>query len=133
LRTDDVTDLGTSSDAASYERLFILPPNERCVMLFTSAGEGKRVVRLLRASRQQPALWDTGLDLTPAERDVGAALITGRSPAEIASSRGCSLHTVRSQIRAIYAKTGTRNRAELARLAWHRALTDLALPGQPHE
>jgi DNA-binding CsgD family transcriptional regulator len=52
-------------------------------------------------------------DLTPAEAGVAAALAEGRSPFEIAASRRISITTVRSQLRALLGKTGTRRQTDL--------------------
>jgi len=62
----------------------------------------------------EPAGGDDGLparlavlyDLTPAESEVGALLVDGVGPAEIAGRRGVSLETVRNQIKALLQKTG---------------------------
>ncbi|MGN6652232.1 helix-turn-helix transcriptional regulator [Trinickia sp.] len=50
--------------------------------------------------------------LSRAEAAVGEALISGKTPDECAASLGVSLATVRTQLRAIYNKTHTRNQAE---------------------
>lgn len=55
--------------------------------------------------------------LTPAEKRVLEGIVSGARPAEIAASAGVALETVRSQLKAIYGKTGTNRQAELVRLA----------------
>lgn len=55
--------------------------------------------------------------LTDAEAKVCHQMVSGRSSAEIARERGVSEDTVRSQFKAVYAKTGVRRRADLVRLA----------------
>ncbi len=55
--------------------------------------------------------------LTPIETLVCRMLAQGLTLRQIAESRGVSLDTVKSQSRAIYAKTHTRNRRELVRRA----------------
>jgi len=55
--------------------------------------------------------------LTPAETIVCRMLAQGLTLREIAESRGVSVDTIKSQSRAIYAKTHTRNRRELVRRA----------------
>ena len=52
--------------------------------------------------------------LTPAEQRVLAALISGDSLREIAEHGGVSLHTVRTQLKSILAKTGARSQVDLA-------------------
>jgi len=54
--------------------------------------------------------------LTPAEARVGVQVGRGRSPKEIASAHGTSWHTVRAQLRAVFAKTGTCTQSALAHL-----------------
>ena len=55
--------------------------------------------------------------LTEAEGDVCSAMVGGHSAAEIAEQRGVTEETVKSQVKAVYAKTGVRRRADLVRLA----------------
>jgi len=54
--------------------------------------------------------------LTPAEAELVALLAAGRSLEEAAQERGVSLHTVRSQLKHVFAKTETRRQGELVRL-----------------
>ena len=59
--------------------------------------------------------------LTAAEADVALLLCEGLEPAVIAQRRGCAVATVRSQMKALFAKTHTERQVELvARL--HRLL-----------
>ena len=51
--------------------------------------------------------------LTPAEREVVAAIVRGRSNAEIAAERGCAYRTVANQLASIYRKLGVSSRHEL--------------------
>jgi DNA-binding CsgD family transcriptional regulator len=55
--------------------------------------------------------------LSPAEMLVCQLLVQGLTLNEIADQRDVSADTVKSQVRAIYTKTGTKNRAELVRRA----------------
>lgn len=55
--------------------------------------------------------------LTPAEKRVLAGILDGQRPAEIASAASVSLETIRSQLKAIYGKTGTDRQSALVRLA----------------
>lgn len=52
--------------------------------------------------------------LTAAEAEIAAALLRGRSSGEIAAARASSTNTVRTQIKALYAKLDVRSRGELA-------------------
>ncbi len=54
--------------------------------------------------------------LTPMEAQVAAAIGNGMDVGEIAKSNNTTNHTVRSQLKAIFHKTGTRRQAELVRL-----------------
>jgi DNA-binding CsgD family transcriptional regulator len=54
--------------------------------------------------------------LTPAEAQLAVALLAGKRLARIAAERGVQLPTVRNQLRAVLAKTGTGRQAELVRL-----------------
>lgn len=59
------------------------------------------------------ALLKALFQLTPAESRVALALLKGQTPAEYAEAACLSIATVRSQLRAIYTKTGTRRQADL--------------------
>lgn len=54
--------------------------------------------------------------LTPAECRVALLLSDGNAPGKIADMVGVSTHTVRSQIKSIYSKTGVKRQCELIRL-----------------
>lgn len=56
------------------------------------------------------------LHCTLAEAGVAAALAAGHSPQEIADLRHVSIHTIRTQLRALFACTGTRRIGELVAL-----------------
>ncbi len=51
--------------------------------------------------------------LTAAEAELAVALCGGQSAEEIAIARGRSLSTVRSQLRSLFAKTGTKRQSDL--------------------
>lgn len=54
--------------------------------------------------------------LTPAEAALVADLLADLAPAEIGERRGVAISTVRSQLRSIFAKTGTTRQSELMNL-----------------
>lgn len=54
--------------------------------------------------------------LTQSEAEVAAYLAQGASPDEIAEKKGTSINTVRTQIKSIFSKTGTRRQGELVSL-----------------
>lgn len=62
--------------------------------------------------------------LTPAEARLALGLLHDQSPADYAQRQGLSLATVRTQMRNLLAKTGTRRQAELLR----RLSLPLAVP-----
>ena len=64
--------------------------------------------------------------LSPAEARLAVTLSEGDELAEAAQRHGISLNTAKSQLQAIYAKTGTDNRARLTRLLL--SLASAALP-----
>jgi DNA-binding CsgD family transcriptional regulator len=51
--------------------------------------------------------------LTPAEREVVALLLRGRSNRDIALCRGTSVRTVANQLQSVYARLGVGSRREL--------------------
>ena len=52
-------------------------------------------------------------DLSPAELRVASALLSGKSPEEYAQEAGVTMNTVRSQLKNLFRKTGTRRQSEL--------------------
>ena len=83
---------------------------------------GERVFVILKSIRY---VWpdyltdivEAAFGLTKAESEVMRFFVEGNSLESIAETRGTSINTVRSQIRAIYDKTSTNNQAEFVRLA----------------
>jgi DNA-binding CsgD family transcriptional regulator len=89
-------------------------PNHRFQLNFLP-----RVLVLVRgaspdaAARRRKVILQAVFGLTPAETDIALQLHAGKSPDAIAASRKVSLETVRSQIKALLAKSGARRQAEL--------------------
>jgi DNA-binding CsgD family transcriptional regulator len=54
--------------------------------------------------------------LTPAEAQLAVGLLAGKRLGRIAADRGVQIPTVRNQLRAVLAKTGTTRQADLVRL-----------------
>ncbi len=71
------------------------------------------VVPLGHAGAVDPVFLGALFDLTPAEARLAIALMAGKDLSEIASERRLSVQTVRSQLRSLFGKTGTRRQAEL--------------------
>ena len=55
----------------------------------------------------------TTFGLTAAEADLAAAIVSGESLRDYGERRGRSLNTVRTHLKAVFAKTGTNRQAEL--------------------
>lgn len=70
------------------------------------------LVALLDA-RPRAALLAELFQFTPAENRLAELMVRGQSPEECARRLGVSINTVRSQLRALFAKTGTQKQAEL--------------------
>jgi DNA-binding CsgD family transcriptional regulator len=96
----------------------------------TPAGSGSEprvIVTLHTAGR--PRDWQGLLGyfgLTPAEAALADDIIHGVTLEHCAEARGTSIHTVRNQLRALLAKTGTKRQSELVGL-----LAPFAVPRQP--
>lgn len=63
-----------------------------------------------------PELLRSAYGLTPAETRVAITLMEDRSAREMAENLGVSFHTVRVQIRQVYAKLGVNTRAGFVKL-----------------
>ncbi|QKT03978.1 helix-turn-helix transcriptional regulator [Ectothiorhodospiraceae bacterium 2226] len=76
-----------------------------------------RALVVVRTQQADPArmrmLLRAAFGLTDAETDVALRLVEGQPPEAIAAGRGASLGTVRTQIRAIYAKLDVHHLSEL--------------------
>ena len=55
-------------------------------------------------------------DLTPAEAKVAVSLVEGQDLQKIATDRHVSPETIRSQLKSIFAKTGTHRQSDLVAL-----------------
>jgi DNA-binding CsgD family transcriptional regulator len=85
------------------------------------AGDARAAVMLLLIDRQGRADAAVGFviqafGLSPAESRLLPLLVQGQTPIEMAQSLDLKLPTVRSQLSAIFAKTGTTRQQELIRL-----------------
>ncbi len=85
-------------------RATFLPDADRRAVVFVTDGRPRQLSAVLLQ-----ALYG----LTPAESRVVAALCTGLAPVEIAQRLAVSKETVRSQLKAAFAKTGTSRQPEL--------------------
>ncbi len=121
-----VTQAGEATDGGSMiidgrsdsrHGLMVMPLSRRSTIL----GKPERPLALLTMnSLEQPAGDDRHLiemfGLTPAEARLAAEIAAGKRLDHLAQEHGVRMPTLRTQIRAIYGKTGTSRQAELAHL-----------------
>ncbi|MEZ5564124.1 MAG: helix-turn-helix transcriptional regulator [Gammaproteobacteria bacterium] len=67
-------------------------------------------------ARVQPGILQTQFGLSRAEARLAAELLAGETLAQAGITLCVSINTVRTQLRAIFAKTGTERQADLVRL-----------------
>jgi DNA-binding CsgD family transcriptional regulator len=89
---------------------------DRIAALEAKSLEANRVAPSVVSARAMTARLVTLYGLTAAEARVAVGVGRGLSPKEIAVAHGCSWHTVRAQLRLVFAKTETRTQSALARL-----------------
>jgi DNA-binding CsgD family transcriptional regulator len=63
-----------------------------------------------------PFLLQATFDLTPAEARVASLLVAGKSVKQVATDLAVSSSTVRTQLKNVFAKTGTHRQADLVRV-----------------
>jgi DNA-binding CsgD family transcriptional regulator len=100
----------------------VLPVRRTAHDLFTGA-----VALLAATPLSAPQALSEGLlsglfDLTPAEARVARAVIEGQSVTDYARTVGLSPETTRTQLKSVFAKTGTRRQGELVALLAGKAL-----------
>jgi DNA-binding NarL/FixJ family response regulator len=83
------------------------------------------------ATAVRESLDNDGLDLTPRERGVLAAVAQGRTNREIAETLYIAETTVKTHLKSIFAKLDVRNRSEAAAVAWRLSLADAPAVGDP--
>ncbi|MBF0415375.1 MAG: hypothetical protein HQL79_06365 [Magnetococcales bacterium] len=96
-----------------------LSPENRKIGLLQSTP--KVILMLSTPNRPSPSAAKNHLlkdlfGLTTAEAHLARELASGRNLGEIADHKGISRHTVRSQLKTVFAKTGTNRQSELVRL-----------------
>jgi DNA-binding CsgD family transcriptional regulator len=62
------------------------------------------------------AVLERAFDLTPAEARLASQIASGKTLADITRQQGSGRETLRSQLKAVFEKTGTARQAELALL-----------------
>ena len=94
-----------------------LVPVRRAAHDLFSGAAGLLVATQLSAPRAPSADLLNGLfDLTPAEARVTRAIVEGQNIEGLATELGISRETVRTQLKSVFAKTGTKRQAELVAL-----------------
>ena len=81
--------------------------------LFALASSAIVVVPVSRPAGIDPAVLEGLFDLTPGEARVARALASGLEVDGVAGAFGVASSTVRSQLKSIFAKTGTGRQADL--------------------
>ncbi|MBY6266368.1 helix-turn-helix transcriptional regulator (plasmid) [Azospirillum sp. 412522] len=126
-RRGEAADLRISrpSGQASY-LLTVLPLSPEAAGPFSDVGGGgddgariRAAVYIVDPAAVAPGLGSrlgTLFGLTPVEAGLVADLLADLTPAEIGERRGVAISTVRSQLRSIFAKTGTTRQNELMNL-----------------
>jgi len=94
----------------------VAPIERRAHDIFDHAACIVIVTPLTAASMPDGAMLNGLFDLTPAEARLVQKLTQGLTINEIADKLGLSTPTLRTQLRAVFAKTGTSRQADLARL-----------------
>jgi DNA-binding NarL/FixJ family response regulator len=90
--------------------------------------------RLLSAATRQPpqpSAEPSDSDLTPRESEVLRLIAAGRSNREIARALFVSEATIKTHVNRIFAKTGSRDRAQAMRYAYTHGYADPATPSPP--
>jgi DNA-binding CsgD family transcriptional regulator len=94
----------------------LLPVRRQARDIFTGASS-LMVITSLTNPKAPPAHVLNGLfDLSPAEARIARSLVEGQSIKDIANASGLSRETIRTQLKSVLAKTGTRRQAELVGL-----------------
>jgi DNA-binding CsgD family transcriptional regulator len=106
--------LPRASDQRAYQ-VYVIPLGAEAV----SEREPQAVVFVSDPSLKietTPEILERVYALTPAEARLAKVLLSGRSLGECAADAGTSIHTVRSQLRQLLVKTGSRGQADLLRI-----------------
>lgn len=96
--------------------LHVLPVERAAHDIFAKAGFIVFVTPVTRPDIPTADLISGLFDLSPAEAGVARGVAAGHTLQAIADKRDVSLETVRTQLKAVFEKTGTRRQIDLARL-----------------
>jgi DNA-binding CsgD family transcriptional regulator len=109
----------THPDAESPLPLLVTPMHAHLITSDLDYEGAKVAVFLSDPNLQQPISIDSLVsvyNLTPSEAQVAISLANGHSIEEIASSSNHSAHTIRSQLKSVFRKTGVSRQSELIKL-----------------
>ncbi|WP_138472564.1 helix-turn-helix transcriptional regulator [Poseidonocella sp. HB161398] len=112
------TALGVDGAEPTWMIASPLPENRACTVGLPQRGQ-LALIALRNGtgpSAADRALLQSLFDLSPAEAELALALGGGQTLAQASSSRRVSLNTSRTQLKAVFAKTGVARQADLAGL-----------------
>lgn len=94
----------------------VLPLRRDARDIFSGAASLLFMTPVAAQKGPQPALLEALFDLSPAEAKVAGLVVEGKTVESIAASHGVTEHTIRMQLKSVYAKTGVHRQAELVSL-----------------
>jgi DNA-binding CsgD family transcriptional regulator len=98
----------------------VLPLRRGGLDVFSGAASLLYLTPIVQQSSPAPALLQALFDLTPAEARVTSMLVDGLSVDLIARTHHVSLNTVRTQLKAVFVKTGVERQVDLVSLLGQR-------------
>jgi DNA-binding CsgD family transcriptional regulator/PAS domain-containing protein len=99
-------------------------PRTQMASLDRGGGAIVWITDAVRDAAPSPEILRERFGLTPAESRLALILLRGESQREAADQLGVSFHTVRNQVRSLFAKVGARRQSDLVR----RLLQDAGAP-----
>lgn len=122
---DLYTPIAFARDDSPYPITVIVRPGPAFAPV--SAPMRRTAVLILRDPARRGAIFAPDLErlfnLSPAEARLAAMLADGLSLDDVATELGIRRNTVRSQLQAVFLKTGTNRQGDLVRLVWSSAAT----------
>lgn len=98
----------------------VIPLRRAGLDIFTGAMSILFLTPLTHQSSPAPELLQALFDLTPTEARVASLLIDGQSVEAITRIQSVSINTIRTQLKAVFAKTGVQRQSELISLLGQR-------------
>jgi DNA-binding CsgD family transcriptional regulator len=109
------------TDASAPTIAHVLPLRLAGLDVFSGAVSILYLTPLTKQSSPAPELLQALFDLTPAESRVASLLVDGTSVESITRVQGVSTNTIRTQLKAVFAKTGVERQSELVSLLGQRS------------